>query len=168
MEFEKVIRDRTSTRSFKDKRVEKELLDKILEAGRIAPTAKNNQPQYIFVVESEEGLSKIDKVSPCRYNAKTCLLVCSNKNKAYNTKKYNSYEMDATIVATHMMLEATNLGVDNIWIRMFDNEDVKREFNLPDFIEPVCILNLGYKTDDYTTSPLHLIRKDITKITEFI
>lgn len=76
--------------------------------------------------------------------------------------------MDATIVATHMMLEATNLGVDNIWIRMFDNEDVKREFNLPDFIEPVCILNLGYKTDDYTTSPLHLIRKDITKITEFI
>lgn len=58
MEFEKVIRDRTSTRSFKDKRVEKELLDKILEAGRIAPTAKNNQPQYIFVVESKKDFQR--------------------------------------------------------------------------------------------------------------
>ena len=118
MEFEEIIRKRTSTRKFKDKKLEKEKLDKILEAGRVAPTAKNKQPQKIFVVESEIGLKKIDKASPCRYNAPVVLMVCSDKSIAFHKENYSTYEMDATIVATHMMLEATNIDVENIWIEM--------------------------------------------------
>ena len=168
MEFEKVIKERFSTRMFKTIPVEEESINKILEAGRLAPTAKNNQPQKIYVVKSTKGIEKIDKVTPCRYNAPICLLVCSDKNIAWSKDNYSSFEMDATIVATHMMLEATNIGVNSIWIRMFDIEDVKREFNLPSNIIPICIIPLGYKDEKCNPSPLHNQRKPLTETVEYI
>ena len=70
MEFEQLFRERYACRKFSNKAVEKELLDKILEAARLAPTAKNQQPFRIYIVESEESLKKIDEVSPCRYGAR--------------------------------------------------------------------------------------------------
>ena len=76
--------------------------------------------------------------------------------------------MDACIVATHMMLEATNIGVNSIWIRMFDREDVKREFNLPSNIIPICIIPLGYKDEKCNPSPLHNQRKPLTETVEYI
>ena len=168
MEFENVIRKRESTRKFSKKKVEKEKLDKILEAGRIAPTAKNIQPIKIYVVESDDGLLKIDKASPCRYNARTVLLVCGNKKEAFSKGDFSSYEMDASIITTHMMLEATNVGVDNIWIELFDANIIKDEFNLPDDLIPVCLLPLGYKDDTCPESPRHNIRKSIDEIVEYI
>ena len=167
MEFEKVIRERFSVRKFKDDSVSDELINKILEAGNLAPTAKNNQPQKIYVVKSKNGLNKIDKASPCRYNAPVCLIVASDKNIAWSKGNYSTYEMDACIVATHMMLEATNLGVDNIWIEMFDKSVLKQEFNLDENIEPICLIPLGYRTDDCTPSPMHNKRKDLSEIVEY-
>ncbi|HIT22006.1 MAG TPA: nitroreductase family protein [Candidatus Scybalousia intestinigallinarum] len=167
-DFETVIRNRTATRKFKDKKVEEEKLMKILEAGRLAPTAKNLQPQKIYVVRSEEALKKIDEVSPCRYNAPVVLMVCSDKNIAWTKDDYSTYEMDACIVATHMMLEATNVGVDNIWIEMFDKQKLKTQFNLPENIEPVCLIPLGYQDDDYKGNPLHHVRKELKETVEFI
>ena len=61
---------------------------------------------------------------------------------------YSTYEIDACIVATHMMLEATNLGIDNIWIEMFDKNKLKQVFNLGDNIEPICLLPIGYRSDE--------------------
>ena len=167
MEFEKVIRKRFSVRKFKNEPIDNELFNKILEAGNLAPTAKNNQPQKIYVVQSKEGLDKIDKASPCRYNAPVCLIVASDKNLAWSKENYSTYEMDACIVATHMMLEATNLGVDNIWVEMFDKNLLKQEFNLGENIEPICLIPLGYKTDDCTPSPMHNKRKDLSEIVEY-
>ena len=167
-DFETVIKTRTATRKFKEDRVPKEKIEKILNAGRLAPTAKNMQPQRIYVVQLKEGLKKIDKVSPCRYGASTVLLVCSDKNIAWIKENYSTYEMDACIVATHMMLEATNVGVDNIWIEMFDKEMTKKEFNLGDNIEPICLIPLGYAADDYKGNPLHGQRKDLKDMVEFI
>lgn len=114
MEFDEVIRKRTATRKFSDKLMERNKLDNILEAGRLAPTAKNFQPIKIYIVESRQGLEQIDEVSPCRYNAPTVLIVCGDKDRAFKKGNYSTYEMDACIVATHMMLEATNQGIDNI------------------------------------------------------
>ncbi len=114
MDFETVIKNRTATRKFKIDKVERSKIVKILKAGRLAPTAKNLQPQKIYVIESEQALSKIDKVTPCRYGAPICLLICSDKNIAWKNNDYSSYEADAAIVATHMLLEATNLGLGNI------------------------------------------------------
>lgn len=166
MNFEDVIRKRFSTRSFKDEKVKKEELDKILEAGRLAPTAKNNQPIKIYVIESDEALKKINDCSPCIYGSKTVLLVCADKNNSYHKGEYSTFEMDASIVATHMMLEATNVGVDSVWVEMFDNNKVKEYFNLD--YEPILLLPLGYRTDDYKPSPMHTTRKDISELVEYL
>lgn len=167
-DFESVIRERTATRKFKEKTVPKEKIEKILEAGRLAPTAKNIQPQKIYVVQSKEGLEKIDKISPCRYGSSTVLIVCSDKSIAWSKENYSSYETDACIVATHMMLEATNIGIDNIWIEMFDIEALKKEFNLKENLEPICLIPLGYASEDYTGNPMHNQRKDLEDIVEYI
>lgn len=167
-DFETVISNRTATRKFKEEKIELEKINKILEAGRLAPTAKNLQPQKIYVANSNESLEKIDKVSPCRYGAPTVLIVCSDKNVAWTKEDYSTYEMDACIVATHMMLEATNIGIDNIWIEMFDKQELKKQFNLKDGIEPICLIPIGYKADDYKGNPLHHQRKALKDTVEFI
>ena len=167
-DFATVIRKRTATRKFKNQPVDLEKINKILEAGRLAPTAKNLQPQKIYVASSDEALAKIDQVSPCRYGAPTVLIVCSDKNIAWSKDDYSTFEMDACIVATHMMLEATNVGVDNIWIEMFDKQELKRLFNLEESIEPICLLPLGYQSDDYKGNPLHNVRKDLKDMALFL
>ena len=167
MEFEKVIKERTAVRSFKNDQIDNNQLTNILEAGRLAPTAKNLQPQRIIVVQSEEYIEKIDKVSPCRYNAPTVLIVCSNKDEAFKKDNYSTYEMDACIVATHMMLEATNLGLGSVWVELFDKELLKQKFNLDSNIEPICLLMIGYKTDNYF-NPMHEIRKDLSETVLYI
>ena len=103
-----------------------EKINKILEAGRIAPTAKNLQPIKIYVVKDISNIKKIDKVTPCRYNAPIVLIICGDKDNSYVKGDYPIYQIDASIVATHIMLEATNVGVDNIWIENFDNEILKK------------------------------------------
>ncbi len=167
MEFEKVIKERFSTRKFKDEKISDELIEKILEAGNIAPTAKNLQPQKIYVMKSKEGLDIIDKVSPCRYNAPLSMVICADKVNSFTKENYSSYEMDASIVATHMILEATNLGINSLWVRMFDEKQIKEELKLDENIEPVCILNFGYKTEECQPSRLHDQRKNISEIVEY-
>ena len=166
MKFEDVIRERTATRKFKNEKISEEELNMILEAGRLAPTAKNNQPQKIYVLESEDAITKINDASPCIYGAQTVLLVCSDKTKAFAKEDYSTYEMDACIVATHMMLEATNVGVDNIWIELFDKNKVKEYFNIKE--EPICLIPLGYRTDDCPVNPNHTNRKELSETVTYL
>lgn len=168
MEFNDVIKKRTATRKFSNKKISQEDIEKILKAGNLAPTAKNLQPQFIYVVISEEGLKKIEEITPCRYNAQCCLLVCSDKEKAFHKDDYSTFEMDATIVATHMILEAANLNIDSTWIEAFDKNETKNVFDLDDNIEPVCIINLGYRTDDCPENPMHNQRKNINEMVKYI
>ncbi len=167
-DFETVIRNRTATRKFKEEKVPLDKINKILDAGRLAPTAKNLQPQKIYVAISKEALEKIDKVSPCRYGASTVFIVCSDKSIAWSNQNDSTYAMDACIVATHMMLEATNVGVDNIWIEMFNKQELKKQFHLEEKIEPICLIPIGYKADDYKGNPSHNNRKNLKDIVEFI
>ena len=168
MELEEVIKNRFSCRKFGNKKVEKEKLDKILEAGRIAPTAKNFQPVKIYVIQSDEAINKLDNATMCRYGARTVLVICGDKEKAFKEDNYSSYEMDASIVTTHMMLEATNLGIDNIWIRLFDEKILRKEFDIPNNLIPVCLLPLGYKLEECKPSHLHEIRKSMEEIVEYL
>ena len=75
--------------------------------------------------------------------------------------------MDACIVATHMMLEATNVGLGSIWIEFFDGEKLKKEFDLGKNIEPICLIPLGYVADDYNGNPMHNNRKSLNEIVEY-
>ena len=165
MEFENVIRNRHATRRFQEKRIEKEILEKILEAGRLAPTAKNIQPVKIYVVE--KNLEGIDQASPCRYNAPTVLLVCGDKEKAFQKDNHSTYEMDSCIVATHMMLEATNLGIANIWVEMFDEQILREKFDIPNNLVPICLLPIGYEEDNLPLNPNHLKRKTLEELVEY-
>ena len=168
MEFEKVIQERHSTRKFSDVKVEPDKIQKILEAGRIAPTAKNLQPYKVFVIESDKAIEKLDQATPCRYGAKTVLMVCGDIGTAFQKGEFSSYEMDACIVATHMMLEATNIGVQNIWIELFDEEVLRREFELEENLIPVCLIPIGYEDRNCPMSPNHLKRKNIEELVEYL
>lgn len=168
MEFEKVIRDRMAIRKFSNKKISDEIINKILEAGRVAPTAKNLQPIIIYVVSSDEGLRKIDNASRCRYNAPVSLLVCGNVEEAFSRGEHSTYVIDSCIVATHMLLEATNVGVDSIWIDLFDENVLREEFNIPDKLVPVALIMLGYRSDDCPYSANHDKRKKLDEIVQYI
>ncbi len=167
MEFNEVIRKRTAVRKYSDRKVEEEKIQSILEAGNLAPTAKNLQPQRIFVVRSEEYLKKIDEITPCRFNAPLVFVICSNKDEAFAKEGHSSYEMDACIVITHMMLEATELGLGSIWLERFDAAKVRELFDLPENIVPVTIMPVGYTAEDYAGNPNHTKRKNLEDIVKY-
>ncbi|CZT57591.1 dihydropteridine reductase [Eubacteriaceae bacterium CHKCI005] len=165
MKFSEVIKNRYSCKKFDGQQVEKEQLDAILEAGRLAPTAKNLQEQRIYVVQTEEGLAKIDKVTPCRYGAGTVLVVAFDKENVftYPGDKRDSGVEDATIIATHLMLAAQANGVDSCWINFFDPEAMAKELGLPENEEVLMVLDLGYAVEGTKPLATHSQRKELTE-----
>ena len=83
MEFLEVAKQRYSERAYADKPIEQEKLDMILEAGRIAPTAGNRQPQRFYMLKSEKALAKAKEVTPFTYGAPVMLLVCFDSNAVW-------------------------------------------------------------------------------------
>lgn len=145
MNFLELAKKRYSVRSYSEQPVEKEKLDIILEAGRVAPTAVNYQPQRIIVVQDKDGLEKASKAGRT-YNAPCILIVCNDTSTSWK-RKYDSKDfgdIDAAIVIDHMMLMATELGLGTLWIGWFKPQVIKEEFNLPEGLEPVSLLAIGY------------------------
>ena len=165
MDFLELASSRFSSRQFNDKMISEADLINILSAGRVAPTAKNNQPQKIYVLQSEESLVKINEVSPCIYGAKTVLMICADTNICWtsNDGKYDSAEMDSSIICTHMMLQAKNQGIDSCWVLCFDRDKAVELFNLPDNIKPYCLLPLGYTDEKVEPSERHFSRKSLAE-----
>ena len=170
MEFKEVVKNRYSCKKYSDKQVESEKLTAILEAGRLAPTAKNLQEQHIYVVQSADNLSKIDELTPCRYGAPTVLVVAFNKNEVftYPGGKRDSGVEDATIVATHLMLAAANEGVDSCWLNYFDPDKMAKALGLPDNEEVLMLLDLGYAADGSGPLPNHDSRKPIADTVTYL
>lgn len=170
MEFKEVIRNRFSCRQYSAKAVEREKLDAILEAGRLAPTAKNLQEQRIYVVQSEEALKKIDSVTPCRYGAPTVLVVAFNKNHVftYPGGKRDSGAEDAAIVATHMILAAADEGLNSCWINFFEPEKMAEAMGLPENEEVLMVMDLGYAADGVKPLPGHSARKPQTETVSYL
>lgn len=170
MEFTKVIQERYACKKFDGRKVEQAQLVAILEAGRLAPTAKNLQEQRVYVVQSEEGLAKLDKATPCRYGASTCLVVAFDRSNVftYPGEKRDSGVEDATIVATHMMLAAANEGVDSCWINFFDPEVMAKELGLPENEEVLMVLDLGYAAEGTKPLASHSQRKELTETVAYL
>lgn len=170
MEFKEVIEDRYSCKQFKEEPVSESALNAILEAGRVAPTAKNLQEQRIYVVQSPEKLALVDELTPCRYGAPTVLVVAFNKDAVftYPGEKRNSGIEDATIVATHMLLAAKNVGVDSCWINFFDPEQAAKKFGLPENEEVLMMLDLGYAAEKGKPLANHASRKPLSETVTFI
>ena len=162
MTFEDLLKARYSVRDFSDKLIEKEKLNRILEAGRLAPTAVNEQPQRIYVLKSPEALEKVRNICKYALNAPVVLLVCYDKNVSWKADKYgddfDAGEMNVSIVTTAMMMQATELGIGTLWVRGYHTQDVINTFKLPENIIPVCMLDLGYPAGNSKPSPKHFSR----------
>ena len=163
MEFRDVVRDRYSCKKFENKKISREQLGAILKAGSLAPTARNLQEQHIYVMESDEALSKIDSVTRCRYGAPTVLVVAFDTENVYTYPggNRNSGIEDATIVATHMVLSAYNEGVDGCWVNNFDPDELKKIMKLPENEEILMLLDLGYAAEGAGPLPNHSSRKPL-------
>ena len=162
MNFLELAKERYSCRRFSERIVEDDVIDKILEAARLAPTAVNFQPQRIIVVKSSEAMLKLKKGISPNLNPTLAFIVSYDKNTCWVREYDNapSGEVDASIVATHMMLEATNLGLGSTWVMHFNPFIVKEEFELDDNIIPVAVLVMGYPALDASPSANHNKRKE--------
>lgn len=170
MEFAEVVKNRYSCKKYDEKQISAEQLDAVLQAGRLAPTAKNLQGQRIYVVQSAEGLAKIDELTPCRYGAPTVLVVAFDKNSVfvYPGEEANSGVEDASIVATHMMLAATNTGVDSCWLNFFGPAAVAKAFNLPENEQVLMLLDLGFAAEGFAPLPNHTSRKPLEETVKYL
>ncbi len=163
MDLLQLAKKRYSAKSYSDKKVEKEKIDYILEAGRVAPSAVLKQNHRILVVESDEGLCKL--ANACRtHKPALILIVCSDSNNSWINPfdNHSMTDIDCAIVSTHMMLAAAERGVDSVWLNWFDTNMIKSDFNIPDHYSVVNLLALGY-SDKPAHSPdrHHKTRKPI-------
>ena len=170
MEFKEIVKNRYSCKKFSDKEVEESKLSAILEAGRLAPTAKNLQEQKIYVVKSEDALAKIDAMTPCRYGASVVIVVAFDKKNVfvYPGEKKNSGIEDATIVATHMLLAAADEGVDSCWINFFDPDKLAEALGLPANEEILMLMDLGYAAEGAGPLPNHSMRKPLEETVKYL
>ena len=169
MEFNSLIAERFSVRSFFDKKVEKEKIKRIIEAGHLAPTACNFQPQRIIVMESDEAIETLKKCTRCHFDAPLAMLVCYDDDRCW-VRKYDgkkSGEVDASIVATHMMLGAWNEGIGSTWVMHFDPVAMRTEFEIPDNIIPVALLVMGYAADDAEPKHYHSEFREIDDVVTY-
>lgn len=155
--FLELAKERYSVRSFLDMPLDDKALDMILNAGYVAPTGCNMQPQRILVINTKASIEKLRKCTKCHFNAPTALLICYEKNGCW-VRKYDgqtSGVIDASIVTTHMMLEAASLGIGTTWVMHFNPQLIKEEFNVSQDIEPVALLVMGYPSPDAKPYPGH-------------
>ena len=170
MSFLTLARDRYSVRKFKEDEVEQEKINLILEAGHLAPTAVNNQPQRIYVIKSTEALAKLRMCTNSHFNAPLVLMVGYDKKenwvRSFDGK--NSGDIDASIVTTHMMLEAKELGIGSTWVMSFDSAKLKELFNLGEDVELTALLPMGYPAADAEPSVRHFSYRDLDEVVTYL
>jgi nitroreductase len=166
MDFLQLAKKRYSVRKYEERKVEDEKLEKILEAGRVAPTGANRQPQRFIIVRSEEGLSKVNKTANT-YGAPLAIIICSDHDATWK-RRYDDKDIadiDASIVTDHMMLQAADLGLGSVWICSFDPQVIRKDFNIPENIEAVNILVIGYALGEAASPDRHnQIRKPLSEL----
>ena len=169
MDFLELAKERFSCRKFTDKPVEQDKIDKILQAGILSPTAVNKQPFKIFKI-GKDKIDKLAKATPFTFDAQVFLAIGADESNAYvrNFDNKNFAEIDATIVATHMMLEVHNLGLGTTWVGHFDEKILKSEFPQMANYNIMAIFPIGYPAEDVEISPFHYQHKDEKELVEVI
>lgn len=166
MDFLKLAKDRCSVRKFKSIHLEKDVLDKIIESGHVAPTGCNFQPQRILVLNTDESLEKLKKCTRCHFDAPTAMIVCYNKDESW-VRKYDgalSAPVDASIVATHMVLMAQELGVGTCFVMAFNPKVLRSEFEIPENYEISTLIVMGYPHPDATPLDMHSKYRPIDEV----
>lgn len=169
MNFLDLAKTRYSARKFDNREIEKDKIDKIIEVIKSAPTAKNNQPFVVYIIQSSEAVKKTDLVTTCRYGANTVIMITYKRSEEWihpDYKNFHSGVEDAAIVATHIMLEAADLGLSTCYVNRFDPKLAKTEFDLSDDEEVVLMMPIGYSGEK--PSERHNQSKDTADIVKFL
>jgi nitroreductase len=151
MSFIELANTRYSVRTFEDKPVEKEKLLQVLEAARIAPSAVNFQPWHFIVVTDTEMKQKVSEVYPRKWfqDAPVIIIACGDHSKSWKRRDGKDHcDIDMAIAIEHMMLEATDLGLGSCWVCAFDASRCHELLGLPEHLEAVALIPLGYPKGD--------------------
>lgn len=167
--FLDMTKERWSVRKFAPEQISDEHMERILEAGRNAPSACNYQPQRVLVLQSEEAIERMRSVTHWAFNAPTVLLVCADLEESWkNIDGCDSAEVDAAIALDHMMMEAWECGVGSTWVRGFDERVMRQAFNVPATWKIVAMMPMGYPSEKAHPSTWHFKRKEISELCQFI
>ena len=167
MEFSQVLESRYSCRAFSGEVPSEEVVSRILEAGRTAPTAVNFQPVHIWAVTDPVALDKIKGVTRSNYGAPLILVVGCCPDKAW-VRKYdgmNGAVVDASIVSTYLMLAAQNEGLSTLWVGSFDPALLGEILPGTEGYELVSMINVGYPSPESQPSQKHFER---VRVEEFV
>jgi nitroreductase len=165
MDFEKLVKERYSLRKYSNRPVEREKLDLILESARVAPTAKNIQPHYLLVLQSEEARKKADACMGSHFNAPLMIIVSYDPSAEFVREDGQRFgEIDATIAATQMLLQAADIGVGSCYVGLFDKNALKQSFEELSGLSPTAVLCFGYPDEGAHPSRLHGDRRSIDEM----
>ena len=162
MPFSQLVQQRYSVRKFDDRPVEPEKLQAILEAGRLAPSAKNNQPQRILVIQGQD-LEKMQGCTPCLFGQTLILMLCYDKTESWKNRTGREIgDVDSGILLTQMMYQATDLGLGSLIVGVFQEDLLRQRFHVPEHFEISTMLMLGYPAADCEPHPQkHFQRKPL-------
>jgi nitroreductase len=172
MNFYDLIENRESIRDYDpNRKIDDEVLNRILNAGRLAPSALNLQPWKFLLVSSQEAL---DKVRPCYgrawlQNAPHILVIIGDKSKSWVRKfdGYNSIETDLAIVMDHIILAAEYEGVGACWIEAYDPKKLSEAVPTKENEVIFSITPLGYQSEGFQKKK-NKKRKTLEEIVEVI
>lgn len=151
MDFFDVIENRYSVRAYLPDPVEDDKLNRVLEAGRLAPTAHNNQPFQIIVIHTKGREEELRRIYGRDWFTQPPLVLCvcglphQGWVRGYDQRSY--LDIDAAIVMDHMILAATALGLGTCWIASFDTNAAVELLGLPEHVVPLLFTPLGYPAD---------------------
>nr|WP_319373827.1 nitroreductase family protein [uncultured Methanobacterium sp.] len=163
MDVFKAIAERRSIRNYKNKEIEDEKLEKILESARIAPSASNRQEWKFLVVKNQETRDKLVEAAHGQKfvgQAPVTIVACSTESERVMPCGQYAYTVDLSIAVSFMILEATELDLGTCWLGAYDEEKVKEILGIPDEIRVPAMFTLGYPDENPTARP----RKDLTDI----
>lgn len=169
-EFLDLAEKRYSCRKFSDRPVPQELVNKIIAAAIAAPTAVNTQPFRIWIMESRQAKEAIRKATSYTFGAEHFLLLGTRREDSWTRPfdQHNFAEVDAAIVATHMMLEISDLGLATTWVGYFDASALQKCYPQMGGYELIALFPFGYAAEDAVPSPSHSKRKTADALTEIL
>ncbi len=150
MEFTDLIRSRYSVRAYRPDPVPDDLLMRVLEAGRLAPTAANRQPFRFIVIHTAGRQEDLRRLYHREWFGQAPLIIgiCAVPGEAWVRRDGVNYAfVDAAIAMDHIVLAAADASLGTCWVAAFDPAVARQLLGLPDGVEPVAFTPLGYAAD---------------------
>jgi len=172
MNLKDLSHNRYSVRDFLPKEIESEKLDYILECVRLAPSACNFQPWFLYIATSDEAKTNIRKAYDREWfrTAPMYIVVCGDHSQSWKRSKTDNKDhcdVDAAIVSERICLATHEIGLGTCWVCNFDPEVLKKLLNIPDHLEAVAIFPIGHIDQEKSKVP-EKKRKSISEITKRI